>query len=112
MKKYNMILTAYTPFAWKTPEGMVPLLSRPEVLAVAEKHSKTPAQVVLRWQIDHNRVVIPKASSKERLLQNMSIFDFKLDAEDLKVLDNLQPQARHSKMFGFGCVKKNFFPDN
>lgn len=112
MKKYKMILTAYTPFAWKTPEGMVPLLSRPEILAASEKHGKAPTQIVLRWQIQHGRVVIPKASSKERLAQNFNIFDFELDEEDMKSLDNLQPQARHSKHFGFRCVKDYFFPNN
>ncbi len=112
MEERGIVLTAYTPFAWKTPAGMTPLMSRPEITSLAAKYNKTTAQIVLRWQVQHNRVTIPKTSHKDRLAENLDIFNFKIEDEDMKILDNLTPQARHSPMDGFRCVPGPFFEDN
>lgn len=56
---------------------------------IARKYSKTPAQIMLRWCIEHNVITIPKASSTEHLQQNFEIFDFEIAAEDMSELDTI-----------------------
>lgn len=60
---------------------------------IAKKYKKTPAQIALRWHIDRESMIIPKSVHKERLEENIAIFDFKLDESDmnsLKILDRKQ----------------------
>ncbi|KAJ9100066.1 hypothetical protein QFC19_005746 [Naganishia cerealis] len=61
----------------------------PVVTALADKHGKSPAQVLLRWSIQHKFVAIPKSVSEARIQANAQIFDFALDEEDMKQLDAL-----------------------
>eukprot|EP00941_MAST-03F_sp_MAST-3F-sp1_P004752 g4752.t1 len=64
-------------------------LLHPSVLAVAQKHKKTAAQVLERWCIDQKIAIIPKSTKRSRMDENASIFDFKLDDDDFKKLDGL-----------------------
>lgn len=66
----------------------------PVILAIAEKHGKTPTQVVVRWHIDLGNLVIPKTATASRLAENISVFDFKLDAEDLAAIETLEAGLR------------------
>jgi diketogulonate reductase-like aldo/keto reductase len=59
------------------------------IVAVAEKHGRTPAQVVLRWALHRDTVVIPKSRNHDRIRSNAQIFDFTLDEADLAALDAL-----------------------
>lgn len=61
-------------------------LTDPAVLALAERHGKTPAQVLLRWALDRGDIVFPKSLSKERLAENFAVFDFALDADEVATL--------------------------
>lgn len=80
----GMTLTAYAPFA----EGRV--FDDPVLAAIAAKHGKNPGQVTLRWLLGQPRtVVIPKTARPERLAQNLDIWDFELDAEDVRQIDAL-----------------------
>ncbi|MEI9889624.1 MAG: aldo/keto reductase [Caulobacteraceae bacterium] len=72
-----------------SPLGRGALLDDPTIGKVAVKHGKTSAQVVIRWHLDHGLVVIPKSANAGRIAQNIGVFDFKLDAEDLKAIDAL-----------------------
>jgi 2,5-diketo-D-gluconate reductase A len=65
------------------------LLKHPAVVKAAEAHSKTPAQVVLRWQVQQGSVPIPKSANPERLRQNLEVFDFALTDEELASLSSL-----------------------
>jgi 2,5-diketo-D-gluconate reductase A len=65
------------------------LLSQPAIARVAEKHDRTPAQVVLRWHVQNGLVAIPKSRNPERMAQNLAVFDFELDADDLTAFDTL-----------------------
>lgn len=66
----------------------------PVVTAIAKKHGKTPTQVVVRWHIDLGNLVIPKTATASRLLENISVFDFKLDNEDLAAMATLDAGLR------------------
>lgn len=87
MVKYNMQHEAWGPLA---QHRLKEVLENPVVKQIADAHGKTPAQVALRQHIQRGIVVIPKSVHKERMKQNMDIFDFKLtdnEMEQLKMLD-------------------------
>lgn len=67
-----------------SPLGRGALLEDPVLADIAARHGKTAAQVVIRWHIDSGLVVIPKSVRAERLRENIDIFDFRLDEEDLR----------------------------
>jgi 2,5-diketo-D-gluconate reductase A len=66
-----------------------PLLGDPALAALGEKHGKSPAQVVLRWHVQNGLVAIPKSATPSRMADNLAIFDFELDADDLAQLATL-----------------------
>jgi len=81
----KIVVCAYTPL------GRGGFLGRAELKETAKKHGKTPAQVALRWLIQQEGVAaIPKASGEKHLRENLDIFDFSLDAGDLKLLAALR----------------------
>ena len=69
-------------------------LSQPVVLQLADRYGKTPAQIVLRWHIDHGLSAIPKSVRKERIEENIGIFDFTLSPEDVRAIDGLDTGVR------------------
>ncbi len=69
-------------------------LDNPHVKGIAAKHEKSPAQIVLRWAIQHSVVVIPKSIRKERIVENSQLFDITLSAEEMKTLDSLDEDFR------------------
>jgi 2,5-diketo-D-gluconate reductase B len=79
----GIAITAYSPL------GRGKVFKNPAVKKLAQKYNKTPSQIALRWILDKNVVVIPKASSIEHLKENMDVFGFKLDKADAKILDEL-----------------------
>lgn len=70
------------------------LLDVPAIVAIARKHARTPAQVVLRWHVQLGNVVIPKSVTPSRIRENIAVFDFTLDAEDLAGLAALDEGRR------------------
>ncbi|MCM2386903.1 aldo/keto reductase [Streptomyces sp. CWNU-1] len=70
------------------------LLEVPTVIAVAQKHGRTPAQVVLRWHIQLGNVVIPKSVTPSRIRENLDVFGFELDTDDLAALRALDEDRR------------------
>ncbi|MFL5358514.1 aldo/keto reductase [Archangium sp.] len=64
-------------------------LGDPRVVELARKYGKSPAQVLIRWCLQHDLVVIPKSVHAERIRENASVFDFSLSPEDLRKLDGL-----------------------
>jgi diketogulonate reductase-like aldo/keto reductase len=64
------------------------------LVKVAEKHGKTAAQVLLRWDLQHDVVTIPKSVTTKRIIENADLYDFNLDAEDMQLLDSLDENAR------------------
>ncbi|MFF8673581.1 aldo/keto reductase [Streptomyces sp. NPDC015242] len=70
------------------------LLEVPAIVAIARKHDRTPAQVVLRWHIQLGNVVIPKSVTPSRIKENIEVFDFSLDTEDLAAISALNEDRR------------------
>jgi methylglyoxal/glyoxal reductase len=71
-------------------------MEHPVLRRISGKHGRTPAQVLLRWGIQHDLVVIPKSVRAERIRENADLFGFELDAEDLSALDGLDEGYRTS----------------
>jgi diketogulonate reductase-like aldo/keto reductase len=67
----------------------VPLLEHPALRALAEKYGRTPAQVVLRWDIQRGVAAIPKSVHRDRIASNAQIFDFALTDEDMALIQAL-----------------------
>lgn len=88
--KNKIILEAYSPLT------RMKKLDDPKVLPIAEKHNKTVAQVLIRWAIEHDLVVIPKSARKKRIIENVNVFNFELDKSDMKILNNLDEGFRVS----------------
>ncbi|MDA8345457.1 MAG: aldo/keto reductase [Thermaerobacter sp.] len=69
-------------------------LDHPVLIELARQHGKTPAQVVLRWDLQHGVVTIPKSVRPERIAENAGIFDFTLSADDMQRIDALNEDRR------------------
>jgi len=88
--KHEIVVEAYSPLT----QGKK--LGHPAIVAAAQKAGKTPAQVMLRWCVQHDLVVLPKSATPERIIENAAIFDFELDADTMSVLDGLDENLRNS----------------
>ena len=86
LKKYGVIHEAWAPFG----EGRGNMFTNPVLQEIGKKYDKTVAQVILRWQLQRGIVIIPKSTHKERMAQNLDVFDFTLtdvDMQDIAALD-------------------------
>ncbi|GAA4491275.1 aldo/keto reductase [Microbacterium panaciterrae] len=72
-------------------QGKYDLFGTPAVAAAAAAHGKTPAQVVLRWHLQHGNIVFPKSVRAERLRENLDLFDFALSDVEFAAIDALDP---------------------
>lgn len=86
-RRRGVVVEGYSPF--KTTD-----LRHPVLAEIAERHGVTPAQVVIRWHIDHEVVVIPKSASPERIAANFDVFGFSLDDAEVRRIDALSTPAR------------------
>ena len=66
----------------------------PKLLRVAKKYKKTPAQLMLRWCVQHHVSPIPKSADKTRQLENINIFDFSISKEDMDIMDGFSEDYR------------------
>ena len=85
MQELGVQPQAWAPFA----EGLKGMFTEPVLLKIAEKHGKTPAQVILRWNVQQGVIVIPKSVHKERMEENLAIWDFALDDADMEKIASL-----------------------
>lgn len=79
-KKYGVVCEAWGPFA----EGGHGIFTHPVLTEIGKKYGKTAAQVALRWNVDRGVAVIPKSVHRDRIQQNLAIWDFKLDSTDME----------------------------
>ncbi len=77
-------------------QGKYPLLEEPVVAVAAEAHGKTPAQVVIRWHLQTGNIVLPKSNRRERMLENLDVFDFELSRTELNTISSLERVGRVS----------------
>ncbi|MED4870420.1 aldo/keto reductase, partial [Geobacillus stearothermophilus] len=70
------------------------ILTEPTIVEIGKKYGKTPAQVVLRWDLQHSVVTIPKSVTPARIKENADIFDFSLTDEEMKQIDALNLNKR------------------
>ena len=89
-KKHNILVMAYTPFARMHEK----LFNNEILLKIAEKYNKKPTQIILKWNIQQGRSVIPKSANPQRIKDNFNIFDFNIESEDLKIIDSINENFR------------------
>ena len=94
VREYNSAHGILTE-AW-APLSRGKLTEDPVIVGLAKKHGKSPAQVILRWHIQLGNLVIPKTSNPDRLAENIDIFDFELDSEDMHAIAGLDTGVRTS----------------
>lgn len=85
MKEYGTQIESWGPFA----EGKNNMFNNPIILEIGKKHNKSAAQVILRWLIQRNVVVIPKSVRKERIIENFNVFDFELSEDDMNKIKSM-----------------------
>lgn len=85
MKEYGVCPEAWGPFA----EGNHGIFTHPVLTAIGKKYGKSPAQTALRWNVQRGVVVIPKSVHKNRMAENMDIWDFSLTEEDMNEIAKL-----------------------
>ena len=85
MRELKIQPEAWAPFA----EGLKGMFTEPVLRKIAEKHGKTPAQVILRWNVQQGVIVIPKSVHRERMEENLDIWNFTLDEDDMGKISSL-----------------------
>ncbi|MFN2153572.1 MAG: aldo/keto reductase [Anaerolineales bacterium] len=85
LDEHGVAIEAWAPFA----EGRNNIFQNDILLSIAAKHNKSVAQVILRWVVQRGIIALAKTTRKERMIENISVFDFKLDAQDLAAIETL-----------------------
>jgi D-xylose reductase len=101
-KSEGIAVTAYSSFGpqsfleleWQKAKDTPLLFDHPVVVKAAEKHGKTPAQVLLRWATQRGLAVIPKSNHEERLKQNLEVTGFDLEDEEVEAISGLDKGLR------------------
>ena len=93
----NIAVTAYSPLGTpaSSPKESPILLEDKFIVEIAHKYKKSSAQILLRWGIQRNTIVIPKSTNKERIKSNISIFDFELQKDEMDEINNLNKNLRY-----------------
>lgn len=95
-KKHNIQFESWSPLM----QGRITQVAL--INTLAEKYQKSAAQIVLRWNLQKEIVIIPKSISKDRIISNAQLFDFELSKEDMLAIDSLD------KSFRYGADPNNF----
>lgn len=81
------------PDSFRSSEDPV-LLDEPKLQEIAKKYNKSPAQILIRFQIQLGNVVIPKSSNKKRIISNFQVFDFQLTDADMQLMQSFKSHLR------------------
>lgn len=99
LKYYDCLMQAWGPFN----EGQRDIFENPVLEMIAKKHQKTISQVILRWHLQRRVVTIPKTVHQKRMKENLDVFDFELDEDDLDEIKQLD--IGHSEIIDHQCYK-------
>lgn len=97
-KSRGVAVTAYSPLGspdrpWAAP-GETTLLDDPKLVAMATRYNKTPAQIIIRWQVQRGVICVPKSVTASRIKQNLEVFDFTLTEEDMGQIESFNRNER------------------
>lgn len=104
-KKNGITIMSYTPFARMDKK----LFNNKILNNLAEKYNKKITQIILRWNIQNERCVIPKSSNPERLKENFNVFDFNINENDMQLIDTINEDYRfrfHPDIYPIDWEKK------
>ena len=97
-RELGILTQAWSPiggvYGWAGENGAVPPLRNETILAIAQAHGKTPAQVILRWHLQQGRSAIPKSVRPQRIAENIDVFDFEVTADDLDAIASIDTGLR------------------
>jgi 2,5-diketo-D-gluconate reductase A len=88
-ERFKIQTEGWAPFA----EGQRDIFKKDTLVSTGAKYGKSVAQVILRWHIQRNIVVIPKSVNKDRMIQNFTVFDFELSNEDMSAIKALDTKT-------------------
>lgn len=89
-KEHGILIESWSPLGGT--KGSI--LGNEMLIQIGKDYSKSPAQVVIRWHLQHNLIVIPKSVHAERISQNIDVFDFELSKEEMDMIDSLETGQR------------------
>lgn len=81
--KHDIAVEAYAPLA------RAMRMRHPKIVELAKKYSCTPAQLFVRWSLQHNMITLPKSAKKERLVENVQVNEFEISETDMATMDGL-----------------------
>ena len=87
--EHDIVVESYSPLM-QAGEA----LEHPVIANLAEKHGRTPAQVILRWHVQSGFIVIPKSANPERIYENFALFDFELSGDDMRQIEGMDQGQR------------------
>jgi diketogulonate reductase-like aldo/keto reductase len=96
-EQHGILAQAWSPIGGITfyrDSGHTSALEDPVIVDIARAHAKSPAQVMLRWGLQHGRSVIPKSTKPERIAENIDVFDFELSPDEMAAIDGLDTGRR------------------
>ena len=91
-QSYNILINSYSPLG--VPDVVIgewkyTLLQHPTILSIAQKYNKSPAQIILNWQYKQNIVFNPRSENTTHMMQNLNVFDFQLNQQEMQILASL-----------------------
>jgi diketogulonate reductase-like aldo/keto reductase len=99
--EHGIVIQAWSPIGGITfyrDSGHTSTLEDPTIVKIAESHSKSPAQVMLRWLLQEGRSVIPKSTKPHRIAENFDVFDFELTTDEVAAIDGLDTGKRGTRI--------------
>lgn len=87
-RKHDIRIEAWSPLM----RGKI--FDNPTIVKLSEKYNKTPAQIILRWNLQHEIITIPKSVTEHRIIENADLYDFSLTSEDMAAIDALNRNER------------------
>lgn len=102
MREYDVQMEAWSPLG----HGGKGILENDVLVSIGKRYGKTPAQIILRWDIERGIATIPKSVRKERIEENFDVFDFHLTTEEITAIDQLDRNDHIADLTDVELIKK------